>query len=345
MRFKSLLMGLFSGLLGLPLVSYGQDDIEVLRQKAEQNDLKAQHELGGSYAQGKYGSKDYAEAVKWYRRAAENRYAPAQHSLGCCYFLGQGVPQDYKQAAKWLHLAAEQGEDSAQYILGALYSGGHGVLQDYENAVKWYKLASKQGHAGAKKKLVDELSGKFLRGEPMHVYSAPIHNDHPGSIYNCYNNGTYIRKEDRVFAGLPVSRGEYNNLSIDEKSQWVLKSAFNIILVRGKNGVVGYSELADALERIIELQPEKRAHRASGEEEWRICTVMGLPSRLRGESYTLAEAVQFFHENSYKGFIDYSRANLSERDIEYVMDAVKVSREMSALNEFRARESAKNEIK
>jgi tetratricopeptide (TPR) repeat protein len=46
-------------------------------------------------------AKDYAEAVKWYRKAAEQNLAVAQNRLGFCYAKGEGVAKDQVEAVKW----------------------------------------------------------------------------------------------------------------------------------------------------------------------------------------------------------------------------------------------------
>ena len=54
----------------------------------------AQCNLGICYARAKAWGKDQAEAVKWYRKAAEQNDAKAQFNLGVCYDDGQGVAKD-----------------------------------------------------------------------------------------------------------------------------------------------------------------------------------------------------------------------------------------------------------
>ena len=44
----------------------------------------------------------------WYALAAEQDNARAQNNLGVMYGLGQGVPQDYVQAHMWLDLAVSR---------------------------------------------------------------------------------------------------------------------------------------------------------------------------------------------------------------------------------------------
>jgi hypothetical protein len=102
-----------------------------LRIKAEGGDAKSQYELGVTFDFGKLGvAKDYAEAVKWFRKAAEQNYSAAQENLGQCYSVGEGVSKDYLEAIKWWRKAAEQNYAPAQYDLGVGYEGGSGVPND-----------------------------------------------------------------------------------------------------------------------------------------------------------------------------------------------------------------------
>ena len=48
-----------------------QDEIDAIRFAAEQGDTLAQTYLGITYFGGEGGSRDYAEAAKWFRLAAE----------------------------------------------------------------------------------------------------------------------------------------------------------------------------------------------------------------------------------------------------------------------------------
>lgn len=101
-------------MLGMIALSFSQlvwaDNVpnfqETLRA-AEQGVVAAQYNLGQMYRNGQGVRKDYAEAVKWYRKAAEQKYGAAQHNLGGMYSYGLGVRQDYVEAVKWYRKAAE----------------------------------------------------------------------------------------------------------------------------------------------------------------------------------------------------------------------------------------------
>ena len=84
-----------------------QTDFAATKLKAEQGDAIAQHNLGVMYADGEGVTKDYIEAVKWYRKAAEQGLAEAKYNLGLMYAKGNGVTKDYIEAEKWYRKAYE----------------------------------------------------------------------------------------------------------------------------------------------------------------------------------------------------------------------------------------------
>ena len=97
------------------------------------------------YEDGNGVSKDFEEAVKWYREAAEQGDAAAQCNLGHIYIRGENVEQDFKEALKWYRKAAEQGDEQAQYNLGIMHNKGDGVLPDYVTAYAWANIAEANG--------------------------------------------------------------------------------------------------------------------------------------------------------------------------------------------------------
>ena len=123
--------------------------VKLFRKAAEQNHAQAQCWLGFCYYKGDGVAKDEAEAVKWFRKAAEQNNADAQCYLGACYANGQGVVKYYVEAVKWYRKAAEQNNAQAQCNLGVCYRDGQGVAKDYVEAVKWFRKAAEQNHAQA----------------------------------------------------------------------------------------------------------------------------------------------------------------------------------------------------
>ncbi len=84
--------------------------------------------------------RDYNEAIR-----LKPNYAPTQFALGAMYAMGQGVSKNYAEAVKWYRKAAEQGNARAQYSLGFMYGKGQGVSQDYVRAHMWYSLSAANG--------------------------------------------------------------------------------------------------------------------------------------------------------------------------------------------------------
>lgn len=126
---------------------------DALLEKAQSGDAYAQYKLGDCYYHGHGVTKDYKEAVKWYRKAAEQGNVDAQNDLGFCYYHGQGVTKDCNEAVKWFRKAAEQGDAYAQHILADCYENGIGVTKDINQAVEWYRKAARQGNTSAQNNL------------------------------------------------------------------------------------------------------------------------------------------------------------------------------------------------
>ena len=82
------------------MVLSAQDDLDTVRQAADQGDAEAQYNLGVIYNNGEGVPKDDAEAVRWFQLAAEQGYAKAQFELGYKYRWGHGVPLDDAEAGR-----------------------------------------------------------------------------------------------------------------------------------------------------------------------------------------------------------------------------------------------------
>lgn len=108
-----------------------------------------QNDLGIAYYNGLGVSRDYGDAMKWFRMAADHGFASAQSSLGVGYVQGHGVPQDHAEAVRWFRMAADQGDAIGQFNLGRAYYKGHGVPQDNAEAARWFRMAAEQGDAAA----------------------------------------------------------------------------------------------------------------------------------------------------------------------------------------------------
>ena len=64
--------------------------------------------------------KDEVEAVKWLRKAADQDDAKAQSNLGLCYVLGKGVGESKVDAYIWFSLAATHDIQAAKNNLAKL---------------------------------------------------------------------------------------------------------------------------------------------------------------------------------------------------------------------------------
>ena len=114
------------------------------------------------YEDGQGITKDYKEAVKWYRLSANQGYALAQYNLGSMYYNGQGVKKNNAEAARWYRLAAVQGYASAQYNLGVMYENGQGVIKDYVRAHMWFDISASSGNK-------DALSARDVVASKMYI--------------------------------------------------------------------------------------------------------------------------------------------------------------------------------
>ena len=104
-----LLAVLILTLASAPCAAGSDIDIAELKAMAEQGDRRGPVQPRALRTDSGMGCpKDYAEAVKWYRKAAEQGDAEAQFNLGLMYADGEGVPKDYAEAVKWYRKAAEQ---------------------------------------------------------------------------------------------------------------------------------------------------------------------------------------------------------------------------------------------
>ncbi|MEP6828628.1 MAG: tetratricopeptide repeat protein [Aestuariivirga sp.] len=115
--------------------------IKLLRPLAEAGNPKAEVYLGAAYT---YYNKDFAEALKWYRKAADQGYSDGMLNVGVVYSLGEGVPHDDAIAVEWYRRAAELGNSGGQSELGFAYKDGVGVAQDFVQAYMWYNVAATQ---------------------------------------------------------------------------------------------------------------------------------------------------------------------------------------------------------
>ncbi|MFZ0423443.1 MAG: hypothetical protein WAL80_11250 [Xanthobacteraceae bacterium] len=99
---------------------------------------------------GAFKAKDYAEAMRWYRKAADLDNSFAMYEISKLYSSGSGVTRDDAEAMRWRNKAAERGDGTVIVSIGADYeNGSDGVAQDYAEAMRWYRKAADLGNADA----------------------------------------------------------------------------------------------------------------------------------------------------------------------------------------------------
>ena len=117
--------------------------------------------LSYMYRDGEGVAQNKAEAVKWMRKAAERGLVNACFELSLMYSDGEGVTQDKAEALKWMRKGAERGDSKSQNNLGVKYALGEGVPQDFAKAAKWIRKAADQGDEYAQ----NSMGGMYERGE------------------------------------------------------------------------------------------------------------------------------------------------------------------------------------
>jgi TPR repeat protein len=105
------------------------------------------------YHHGMGVTRDYAQALDWYRKAAAQGLAEAESNVGVIYEDGLGVEKDYPKAAALYRDAATHGATRGEFNLAVLYSSGRGVPLDYVTAYLWFSRAASAGEPMATRSL------------------------------------------------------------------------------------------------------------------------------------------------------------------------------------------------
>ena len=149
-------------------------------------------------------TRDYAQAMSWYRRAADQGFALAQNDVGDLYANGQGVTRDDAQALSWYRKAADQGNAAAQTNLGLFYANGRGgVAQDFAQAADWYRKAADQGDATAQNNLGDlYANGQGVRAGRRPGAGVVSQGGRPGLRAGRDQRRLFLRERPRRRAGL-----------------------------------------------------------------------------------------------------------------------------------------------
>lgn len=174
-----------------------------LMDKVDTENVDVVFKIGNMHEKGLGGAKNFAEALKWYRKAAERGYAPAQRNLAIMYDTGRGCAENDAEALKWYRKAAEQGDACAQSNLGVFYRLGSIVAKDDYEAFKWTRKAAEQGHAVAQASLgVMFADGKGVAKDEYEAvawYRKAAAQGNVTGINNLgfmYNNGRGVQKDE-----------------------------------------------------------------------------------------------------------------------------------------------------
>ena len=161
--------------------SAGEEPLVHCLKLADQNDPRAQYQLGNMYENGNGVQANIQTAETWYLKSADLGYAEAQFALGNLYEKIPVAPQSNTptfnsspdlsglgdlaaqanldtnfdlclqigdgpiEPIKWYRLAAAQGHTDAQLKLGEIYQQGRGVPPDDMLAYMWFEIATRQG--------------------------------------------------------------------------------------------------------------------------------------------------------------------------------------------------------
>lgn len=131
-------------------------DLKLTKECAEKGNIRAQKDLGITYASGRLGvSQDLDEALRWEKKAALQGDPEAQYDVGLSY----EVRENYQKAMEWYLKASEQNYAKAQLYIGMLYAYGNGVPRDVDKAISWYRKAAANGNISAQM-VIANIDGK-----------------------------------------------------------------------------------------------------------------------------------------------------------------------------------------
>ena len=126
------------------------------RAAADGGNAAAMCNVGLLYETGKGTEKDISQAMAWYRKAAEKQYIPA--ALDLASLCEQ--QQDFGRAFTYYKMAAEANNTPAMVRLGHCYEEGLGTEENTTEAVSWYRKAADLNNSEA----MTDLGVLYARG-------------------------------------------------------------------------------------------------------------------------------------------------------------------------------------
>ncbi|MBE6358643.1 MAG: sel1 repeat family protein [Lentisphaerae bacterium] len=118
--------------------------LEWYRKAAEQGDDLSQYNLALAYLEGRFGSPDAVNGLKYLELSAAQNNAGALKDLGVFWKDGVGGKEDIVKGIKYLKLAVEKGDTPAAFLLGEIYSEGRGVPVDMAQAAHFFRKAAEK---------------------------------------------------------------------------------------------------------------------------------------------------------------------------------------------------------
>ena len=187
--------------------------LKIYRKWAERGEANAWNSLGWMYENGHGVPQSFSEAMKCYRKSAEQGYFKAQRNIGWLYYNGNGVPTDHSEAIKWWRKAADQGDSRAQQLMGSVYYDGDGVSQDYLEAAKWYRKSADQGDADAQNSLGD-----------IYYWGLGVSQNHPEALKWYLKSAEQGNAEAQCQVGFLYFEGEGVPQNYTEGIKWLKKA-------------------------------------------------------------------------------------------------------------------------
>ncbi|MGD0758909.1 MAG: tetratricopeptide repeat protein [Candidatus Sulfotelmatobacter sp.] len=125
MIFRVPCIWLFAACVMTLSVAAQDQDIAVVRRKAEAGDAIAQFDLAKAYMSGTGVATDPNMGLVWLQKSAAQDYFGAEYALGRMYQNGLGkLPKDQHEAASWFRKAAKQQNQASQDRLSEMLAQG-----------------------------------------------------------------------------------------------------------------------------------------------------------------------------------------------------------------------------
>ena len=135
-----------------------QQDLEILRQKADAGDAASAAKMGFLLLEGGLEPIDDFGAFHYLSKAAEGGNVGAMAALAHALNTGDGIAQDKTRALGLFEKAAEGGNVGAMAALAHALNTGDGIAQDKARAHGLFKKAAEGGNVGAMVALARALS-------------------------------------------------------------------------------------------------------------------------------------------------------------------------------------------